>query len=153
MYRIIWKGYIIVKKGKGWAKTTWSVGSSSTSPPVTKRARGKLVAVAPIKGLGRGAPGAWGRNCFSSLIKYGNKRISLVGNMLCLPKRWHQAKGFPWCRGKLSCNNEVTAFLGRGPPTLDFHMPGCLGRGKLHPSQSEPEILPSNKVLPLVVHI
>ena len=114
---------IYSRRGKG--DITWSVGSSSTSPPVTKRARGKLAALAPIKGLARGAPGVWGRNCFSSLTKYGNKRIRLVENMLCIPKRWHQAKGFLWCQGELSCNSEVTAILGRGTPIRDFRMQGC----------------------------
>ena len=42
----------------------------------------KLAALAPIKGLGRGAPGVWGRNCFSSLPKNGNKLIRLVENVL-----------------------------------------------------------------------
>ena len=111
---------IYSRRGKG--DITWSVGSSSTSPPVTKRARGKLAALAPIKGLARGAPGVWGRNCFSPLT---NKRTRLVENMLHIPKRWHQAKGFLWCQGELSCNSEVTAILDPVLPTRDFHMPGC----------------------------
>ena len=62
---------------------TWSVGSSpdpSNWPPVTRKVRGRLAALAPIRGLGRGVPDVWGEGKGSLLVLF-------IG-FLRVPKSW-----------------------------------------------------------------